>query len=320
MPVGAFAAMVFSGMSLAAGFSVGMGLMFAGSAMSLVGQVTGNEKLAKIGSIAGLAGGITSLVQNFSAVTEAASSTASTAAEGASASAATAGNTVQDALASGSGVPLSDLGKSLYGSGGILAEANPALNAAAGSSLAGSTNGTALGFDLGSGLGAGAGSSLAGGGSGAALGYNLGSGLGTGASLGSAQAGASLSGLNISTPDPSISEKIRTWVGENKEMLEIGSKVLSGIGDGIASERQAKAVEEAAKIKGEMELALQQNNFDRADELMARYSQSIKDLQAPQELFKGDADIYSGTQNGENVKRGIINRVWQPNFSQKQGV
>jgi len=48
--------MFTAGEALAAGFSVMQGLTFAGSALSLVGNITGNKDLMKIGAIAGLAG------------------------------------------------------------------------------------------------------------------------------------------------------------------------------------------------------------------------------------------------------------------------
>jgi hypothetical protein len=48
--------MFAAGEALAVGFSVMEGLAFAGSALSLVGNITGNSDLMKIGAIAGLAG------------------------------------------------------------------------------------------------------------------------------------------------------------------------------------------------------------------------------------------------------------------------
>lgn len=48
----------------AAGITLVQGLTVAGSALGLVGLVTGNKKLAKLGGILGLAGGITSLLKS----------------------------------------------------------------------------------------------------------------------------------------------------------------------------------------------------------------------------------------------------------------
>jgi len=48
--------MFTAGEALAAGFSIMQGLTFAGSALSLVGNITGNKDLMKIGAVVGLAG------------------------------------------------------------------------------------------------------------------------------------------------------------------------------------------------------------------------------------------------------------------------
>jgi hypothetical protein len=279
--------MVVSGMSLAAGFTIGAGLMFAGSALSFVGQITGNEKLTKVGGIMSLAGGVTSLVQNFDKVVAGVGG----AAEGGAAS------TASEAVASSQGLsiaenvagqaPLSDLGQSLYGSGGILEGANPALSASAGaSSTVGSTmgSGTATGFDLGSGLGSGVSSLGSGTGStfGASLGFDLGS------SLGNNSGAATSDALSFSD-----------WVKKNKEIIEVGSKVLSGVGDSLVKN-------EAAKYQSEAYLAAQQNNFDRADELMRRYSESVKKLQ--------QRDVIN-----PNANVGLINRAWSPYKQSTQG-
>jgi len=88
-------------------------------------------------------------------------------------------------------------------------------------------------------------------------------------------------------------------------MMEIGSKVVGGVGDYLGKS-------EAAKLQQEAYMAAQQNNFDRADELMRRYSDSIKNL-ANRDVMKNNANIYN-TPNGQNVQHGVINRAatWAP--------
>ena len=57
--------MYTSGAALAAeGFSLMAGLTFAGGAMSLIGNITGNKTLSSIGMIAGLAGGFGTFAEN----------------------------------------------------------------------------------------------------------------------------------------------------------------------------------------------------------------------------------------------------------------
>jgi hypothetical protein len=48
----------------AAGMTLATGLTYAGAALSVVGAVTGNKKLTKIGGVMGLAGGFTSLLKS----------------------------------------------------------------------------------------------------------------------------------------------------------------------------------------------------------------------------------------------------------------
>ena len=319
MPAAAVVGMVYSGMTFAAATGmtamIAAGMAFAGSAMSFIGQITGNEKLAKIGGIVSLAGGITTLANNMGLIGEAAgATTTTTAAEAASASSIMEGNTVQDALSgsilsdtgkmlssgsetlSGSGL-LSDTGKMLSGTGsgtGIIANSNPFLGSiTAGSGIG--QSGAGLGFDLGSGL------------------TNTGANLGNlaGANLGS------LAGANLGSPESDFSwSDVNDWLKENKETLSAGSEILKGVGSIYTSQMQADKYKEAVKIRGEIDLALQQGKFDYADELLKRFNDSVKGLQETKELFDPNADIYSGTPNGENVNRGILKRAWYPN-SQK---
>jgi hypothetical protein len=58
--------MYTSGAAIAAnGLTLLSGLQFVGSALSLVGNITGNKTLSQIGMVAGIAGGIGSLASNF---------------------------------------------------------------------------------------------------------------------------------------------------------------------------------------------------------------------------------------------------------------
>jgi hypothetical protein len=300
--------MVYSGMAFAAAASVtamiAAGMTFVGSAMSFIGQITGNEKLTKIGGIVSLAGGITTLANNMGLIGEAAgATTTTTAAEAASASSIMEGNTVQDALAGSNGSILSDTGKML--SSGSETLSGSGLLSDTGKMLSGTGSGTGIiansnpflgSITAGSGIGQ----------SGAGLGFDLGSSLtNTGANLGSL-AGAE-SGFSWS--------KVNNWLKENEETLSLGSEMLKGISSIYTSQMQADAYKEAVETRGKIDMALKQMDFDRADELMARYSDSIKKLQQ-REIFKPNADVYSGTSNGENVNRGILKRAWYPN-SQK---
>lgn len=52
-----------------AAMAITEGLMFAGAAISLVGNVTGNRTLSKIGMVAGLAGGVGALAETFTGQT-----------------------------------------------------------------------------------------------------------------------------------------------------------------------------------------------------------------------------------------------------------
>lgn len=84
--------------------SIAAGLAFAGSALSLVGNITGNSDLMKIGGIAGLAGGVGMMANAFESTAAGSVAGSANAAEGPAASAmtsgggATAGNTIADAL------------------------------------------------------------------------------------------------------------------------------------------------------------------------------------------------------------------------------
>ena len=280
MPAAAVVGMVYSGMTFAAATGmtamIAAGMAFAGSAMSFIGQITGNEKLAKIGGIVSLAGGITTLANNMGLIGEAAgATTTTTAAEAASASSIMEGNTIRDTLSgsilsdtgkmlssgsetlSGSGL-LSDTGKMLSGTGsgtGIIANSNPFLGSiTAGSGIG--QSGAWLGFDLGSGL--------------TNAGANLGSLAGAGGG-GGADLGFSWSDVN-------------DWLKENKETLSAGSEILKGVGSIYTSQMQADKYKEAVKIRGEIDLALQQGKFDYADELLKRFNDSVKGLQETKEL------------------------------------
>jgi hypothetical protein len=327
--------MVMSGMSMAAGFTMAAGMMFVGSALSFVGQITGNEKLTRIGAIVGLAGGVTSLVDNWGSIASAAStSAASVSAEAAAPAAFTAGNTVQDALTQA--LPLSSgeiLGEALSSSpvSSVLAEGagqgiisgNMASN---GASLLGDLSGsgaTRLG-ELGSGLSdltvspgsqigfaSGPGASIAsnaaastgnlalsklGGNTATALG-NLGN---TAAAPDNPDGGASIK----NGPIGQLIEKIKgvpksftDWIKENKEFAEISSKMLSGISDSVGAQ-------EAAKIKAEAELEAQQNNFARADELMARYKESVAQLLQQNPIIK-QGNLYQDSTRAWIPSQGL---------------
>jgi hypothetical protein len=62
--------MISAGTTIAAtGLTLMSGLAFAGAALSLVGNITGNKTLSKIGMVAGLAGGIGALAENIGGFT-----------------------------------------------------------------------------------------------------------------------------------------------------------------------------------------------------------------------------------------------------------
>jgi hypothetical protein len=91
--VGAIGGVIASGM---AGMSLAAGAMFAGGAIGLVGAVTKNEKLTRLGGVLGLVGGVG---QMFTSLAQAGASAGATAAELAS----DVGNVAQEAAGAASG-------------------------------------------------------------------------------------------------------------------------------------------------------------------------------------------------------------------------
>jgi hypothetical protein len=302
MPVGALFGAVLSGISLASGFSLAAGLMFAGSAMSFVGQITGNDKLAKIGSIVGLAGGVTSLVQNFGKVAEAVGSSAAASAEATSGAASTAGNTIKDALVA----PPSIIEGGAVGE--ALQSASPVLTEGAGGGIISGNMGDALKLgDLGSGL---YDLSIS---SGSPVGFAVGEGASAAANAAKSAGNLNWTDIGKQTGNGSLTlgdvwdtgkkavSSFADWAKENKELIEVGSKVLMGVGDSLTKQ-------EAAKIYANAQLAAQQGQYERADEEMRRFSESIKNLQQQNPVQQ--VDLYKDS-----------NRAWIPGHTiNQQGV
>ena len=326
MPVVALAGMAASGAAIvSAGGFVAAGLAtsmaFIGSALSFVGQISGNEKLAKIGGIVGLGGGITNIAQNWGSISESlsgAAETASTAAEAAEAGSGSIASNIADTGGASHGLAEAGMEAAKGGldNGGLISNAMSESSALGDAPMSGSWSGNEANnwsYDAPAlnGLQQDAPSVF--------------SGSSPIASPGAAQAPTAMGdapmagGTTSAVPEVKAADidkylasskamkatNFSDWIKQNKEMMDIGNKVLGGVGDYLAKS-------EAAKLQQEAYLAAQQNNFDRADELMRRYSDSIKNL-ASRDVMKDGANIYS-TPNGQNVQYGVINRAatWAP--------
>lgn len=337
MPVAAVVGAVMAAADIAA-TTLGIlnGLALAGSALSFVGQVTGNSKLAMAGGIMSLGAGAMSVYNNWDKITTAFSGSEAVAsgAENATAAAASeSGNSIVNNMAAD--IPNVDVSAPTSASGaamdsglssasnsqlsGLIAESNPSLETGMGS-LSQQTPLTSAGADraleqsfaptAGETIdGVGPAKSLMGADPSAAP-ASVGN-AGRSAITDPAQYGdGSTEFINTGNPSPAGQgnpASFSDWLKKNKEIVDIGSKAIGGVGDVMAKSAATKDLEE---MRINAYKAAQQGQYARADELMARYSQSVKDLQIKSNI-NPNANIYN-TPNGQNVTAGIINRSWAP--------
>lgn len=310
-PVSATFAAIAAGTATAATVMAGIGMI--GTALSVVGMVTGNAGLAKIGGAMGLVGGIGGLAANaFSgagaAVGEGMASGAM--AEGATA---TAGQTIGDNVAAS----LSTGAQAADGVAGSFGNMLADTGAAAGSSLAGEAGSllgpSALENSIDSGILGGANNNLAG---------AAGSIEGVSASVPGAEmygydpfaapstaganpaGSASLNSLNTgATPAGSkgILGDVSGFFKDNKELLKIGGDMIKG-----GSEQQT--AKDLMKMRSEYQMALQNNDFAHADELRRQYNASVAGTKINMTSNPGAQVNPSGMSLARTS--GIIPRAW----------
>lgn len=250
--------LVAAAFSVSAGLTAGGimgGLMVAGGALTGLGALTGNKKLARIGAIASLAGGVGSALGELG-----------TAASGAGAGGAlqtganaTAGNTIADAI--GGGTAAGDL------AGAVASGAAPAAEAVAG--------------EVGKGIleSAGSGGSVFGsvldtnpfmGGAAASATPSLASPMNAVSGLGNTagtfgQAAAEPAGLLARAGD--FAKGVGGWIEKNPQ----SAKLVSGLIEGAASPYLNKL-----KLKDQLEMEQRYANWVRQ-----KYSDSVRNLQIP---------------------------------------
>lgn len=226
------------------GAAISAGAMVAGGVMSGVGAVTGNKKLAKIGGVMALAGGLGSLAFGSSTRAGLLSDSAFKAGDGAN-------------LATGA-TPTESLVKNLTE---VASDKTPAfkaptgldVNTAPNMEIGASSGSTSTGYDLGSGL-ADAGGKVPSN-TMSTAGTNLGSGLGDaggvpsnltsnlGTSVAGGGGGGGGSGLLNQAGDAITG--IGKFAKDNKELIEIGGKMLMGAGEGTEGNEQLQGAKSA---------------------------------------------------------------------------
>lgn len=310
-PISATFAAIAAGTATAATVMAGIGMI--GTALSVVGMVTGNAGLAKIGGAMGLVGGIGGLAANAfsgagSAVAEGATSAM---AEGA---ASTAGQTIGDNVAASlsTGAQAADGVAGSFGNmladSGVSSGAGLASEAASGAGLIGSSMDSSL---LGAGVEGIAGNAAS------PLASNipgigptpLESSIDSGALGGgsAAQAGAATGGSDFfgkgefygppadlaTKPGGGILSGVSDFFKSNKELINVGGNMIKGAGD-------QQTAKDLAKMRYEYEKALQDGRLDYAKQLQQQYNASVA---ASQVNMRGAAPGAAMNTSGTSLGR-----------------